>query len=95
MAIFREVVNKRKISFIFVPFWEYVVGTQSEFILGKKTEIILLCSQRTVKDATRYTRQKWKSLSAVIHGPFVTWRELVSGSCVDRVGVLWMDSLDT
>jgi len=35
MAVFREVVNKRKGSFIFVLFLENVVGTHSEFILGK------------------------------------------------------------
>jgi hypothetical protein len=84
MVIFREVVNKRKSSFIFVLFWEYVVGTYSE---NKQTEIILLCSQRTAQNATRYTRQQRKSLSTIIHGHFVTSRELVAGSCVDQARV--------
>jgi len=39
--------------------------------MNLKFEIILLCSQRTVQDATRYARQRWMSLSTVIHGPFL------------------------
>ena len=43
MAIFWEVVNKRKSSFIFVLFLEYVAGTQSEFILGRNKLKLFCC----------------------------------------------------
>jgi hypothetical protein len=67
----KKAYRKIKSTYTFVFFLEYVVGTHSEFILGKKqTEIVLLRSQRPVQDATRYTRQQWMSLSTVIHGYF-------------------------
>jgi hypothetical protein len=43
MAIFREVINKRKSSVIFVLFLENVVETHSEFILGKNKLKLFCC----------------------------------------------------
>jgi hypothetical protein len=48
MAIFREVVNKTKSSYIILLYLEYVGENRSEFILGKN-KLKLFCCGRNVQ----------------------------------------------